>query len=325
MRNTDPLISVVMPMYNSASYLSKSIESVLNQTYTNIELIIVDDFSTDNSLSIAQHYAEMDKRIKIFTSPCNQGPKQARDKAISLSSGEWIVNIDSDDTVEHDYIRKLWLRHLETNADYIGTTMCELDTNNNIVSTIPNKQFDYSVVYGGTEAMMRTLLSWEFSAGGALWRKTILSNLSTQNDYINNTDECDTRIHLNNCDKVAFVDAKYFYTQNVSSISRKVSVNSIAWDLYSACGLLDYFNQRYGKSSALSYLYHVLVAQLFREKIWSVYKLCVRSHIKLPHLTVNILSKAYNTYRNQRIKEHYCEVQFYRVIMALIRHRHQES
>src|SRR5690606_18531829 len=98
MTNSNPLISIVVPVYNSEKYLPECIESILNQNYANIELIIVNDGSTDNSLSIAEKFSENDSRIKIL-SQRNSGVSAARNLGISIAQGDYIGFVDSDDTV----------------------------------------------------------------------------------------------------------------------------------------------------------------------------------------------------------------------------------
>ena len=92
----EPLVSVIIPVYNREDYIGEAIESVLNQTYKNFELIIVNDGSTDNTENIVKGYAEKDKRIKYFYQE-NQGAYSARNKGIEESNGEFISFLDSDD------------------------------------------------------------------------------------------------------------------------------------------------------------------------------------------------------------------------------------
>lgn len=89
------LVSVIMPSYNTARFIGNSIKSVLNQTYTNWELIIVDDCSTDNTDEVVENFK--DKRIKFFKNKKNYGAALTRNKAIKLAKGEWIAFLDSDD------------------------------------------------------------------------------------------------------------------------------------------------------------------------------------------------------------------------------------
>ena len=102
--NNDILISVIVPVYNSEMYLSKCIESILNQEYTNFELILVDDGSTDKSGSICDSYARKDERIKVIHKK-NGGLVSARKAGANCATGEYIIPADSDDWIDRDYLR----------------------------------------------------------------------------------------------------------------------------------------------------------------------------------------------------------------------------
>ncbi len=90
------LVSVIMPSYNTGSYISKSIESVLGQTYKDFELLIVDDCSSDDTDEAVRPYLS-DPRIKYFKNECNQGAALSRNRALREARGEWIAFLDSDD------------------------------------------------------------------------------------------------------------------------------------------------------------------------------------------------------------------------------------
>ena len=100
-----PLVSVIMPCYNQAPFIAEALDSLLAQTFTEWECIVVDDGSTDDSIRIAGKYAKSDPRIKVLTQK-NQGVSIARNNAIANSSGSYILPFDSDDKIATDYIRK---------------------------------------------------------------------------------------------------------------------------------------------------------------------------------------------------------------------------
>ena len=110
-----PIFTVVMPAYNAAAYLAQTIESVLNQTFSNFELIIVDDGSTDNTAEIAARYQEKDDRIKILFQS-NQGVSATRNKGINCSNSQYIAFIDADDKWYPDNLA-FHFQHLEQNSD----------------------------------------------------------------------------------------------------------------------------------------------------------------------------------------------------------------
>ncbi|NOI03218.1 glycosyltransferase family 2 protein [Vibrio kanaloae] len=97
MKIDNPLISIVTPMYNCSDYISRTIESVLAQTYSNWELLLVDDCSSDNTLDVVTIYENADPRIRVIVLNENSGAAVARNTAISESKGEYLCFIDSDD------------------------------------------------------------------------------------------------------------------------------------------------------------------------------------------------------------------------------------
>lgn len=103
----DLLISVVVPVYNVEHYLERCIKSILVQTYTNLEIILIDDGSTDNSSIICDRYKDIDKRIKVIHKK-NEGLSEARNIGIKNSKGNYITFIDSDDDIEKDMIEYLF-------------------------------------------------------------------------------------------------------------------------------------------------------------------------------------------------------------------------
>lgn len=94
-------ISVIMPVYNTAEYLPQAVESVFNQTFSNWELILIDDGSTDNSLDVCKHYESIDNRIKVFHKN-NEGQGVARNLGLSKCSGDYVMYLDSDDWIDND-------------------------------------------------------------------------------------------------------------------------------------------------------------------------------------------------------------------------------
>ena len=93
----NPLVSVIMPAYNSEKYIRSAIDSVLTQTYENFELILINDCSQDSTLTIMNEYAQKDGRIKVVSNKVNSGVSFSRNRTISMSRGEYVAFIDSDD------------------------------------------------------------------------------------------------------------------------------------------------------------------------------------------------------------------------------------
>lgn len=115
-------VSILMPLFNAEKYLAETLECCLAQTYSNIEIIIVDDGSTDGSLSIAQKYEKKDSRIHVYSQP-NKGGCRARNVAFEKSSGDYIKYLDADDLMSCDLIEKQ-VALLENINDPYAVSVC---------------------------------------------------------------------------------------------------------------------------------------------------------------------------------------------------------
>lgn len=114
MKNNSKKVSIIVPVYNTEKYLKKCLDSIINQTHKNLEIILVDDGSIDNSGKIADDYAKKDKRIKVLHQK-NQGQSTARNNGLRIATGEYISFIDSDDTIDKTFVEKLLAPYLDNN------------------------------------------------------------------------------------------------------------------------------------------------------------------------------------------------------------------
>lgn len=113
-----PLVSIIIPVYNVEKYLNRCLDSVVGQTYKNLEIIIINDGSPDHSLEIAETYRQKDDRI-ILLSQENGGQANARNHGLSICRGEYILFVDSDDWVNLDCVEKCVNKAIETKADIV--------------------------------------------------------------------------------------------------------------------------------------------------------------------------------------------------------------
>ena len=120
------LVSIIMPSYNTAKFIDETIESVLKQTYTNWELIIVDDCSTDSTDEVVKKYLS-DSRIKYLKNEKNSGAALSRNKALREAKGKWIAFLDSDDLWEPDKLSKQIAFMKNNNAHFSYTNYIEID------------------------------------------------------------------------------------------------------------------------------------------------------------------------------------------------------
>ena len=122
-------VSVIMPVHNAAKYLHTCMNSLVNQTLKDIEIICINDDSTDNSLEILEQYKRNDPRIKIFNVNCHC-PGGARNKGLDTASGEFVGFIDADDWIDHDYFEKLYSLAVNSSADIAATSSVKIIRDN---------------------------------------------------------------------------------------------------------------------------------------------------------------------------------------------------
>lgn len=142
-------ISIIIPVYNVEKYLEQCLDSVLNQTYTDFEAILINDGSTDNSEKICKEYAEKDSRIVLISGP-NRGSAEARNIGLARASGEFIAFLDSDDWYDDDYLDYLMNGLKATSSDIY---FCNFKTDE-----VPEYKWKEDVVMTGDEALYQLLV-----------------------------------------------------------------------------------------------------------------------------------------------------------------------
>lgn len=128
--NENPLVTVVIPVHNAEAFLKEAIESIINQTYTNLEILLINDGSTDNSSKIIAEYASYDQRIKVITNrnALGYGGEKASNEAYKIASGDFIAKLDADDVAMPDRLEKQ-IQYLINNPDIflVGSWMKIID------------------------------------------------------------------------------------------------------------------------------------------------------------------------------------------------------
>lgn len=146
----DELITVIVPCYNVEKYISKCLDSIINQTYKNLEIILVDDSSTDNTLNIIKEYASKDERIKVIENDTNKGAAYSRNIALNQALGKYIGFIDSDDYIDLNFYELLLNNIKDNNSDIalcdikiiyekdnsIKLSKCYIDNEFNLINVI---------------------------------------------------------------------------------------------------------------------------------------------------------------------------------------------
>lgn len=238
-------ISVVMPAFNVEKYIGEAIESILNQSYTNWELIIVDDCSTDNTVNIVNNYVSKHPQIRLLKRAQNSGGcRLPRFDGILAAKGKFVCPVDSDDLWEKDYLLKLYNRQQETNSTLVLGRMIISDENGKPLNQmIPSIDYNFETIESGKEACKRTIGKWDIALAGLL-AKTNYYHTYIQQQYNKKcnfgfADEIDHRQLLYNAEKVAYANAHYFYRQQPNSIVHNISAKR--FDIIKAYQLLDNF------------------------------------------------------------------------------------
>ena len=233
-----PLISIVVPVYNVEKYIHECLESILNQSYKNIEVIIVNDGTLDNSIAKIEDLLK-DKRTRLI-SQVNQGLSAARNTGIKAALGEYISFIDSDDKVKSSFIETLYDKANETNADIVRGSFRNFDGN------IPEGWItDFNISPSrGTEALRYFLNNnVSFVVWSSLYRTTFLreNRLEFTEGILLEDGDFTTRSYIN-ASVVATSDAPNYYyrvrpgsiltsnnAQRMSQSESKVIQNFINW------------------------------------------------------------------------------------------------
>lgn len=216
----EPLVSVIVPVYNVEKYLHQCVDSIINQTYRNLEIILVDDGSPDNCGAICDEYALKDRRILVIHQE-NQGLSAARNAGLDIASGDYIVFVDSDDWIAEDMIQLLLSRQEQTGADMV---LC------NIKPFYPPqyKGWMRKVSCFGCEVLsqiefserLTEYYSWIYCvAWNKLYKKEIWEQLRFPLDHIHE-DEATVHRVLERCSKIATIaQSLYYYRQVPDSIT----------------------------------------------------------------------------------------------------------
>ncbi|WP_316746907.1 glycosyltransferase family 2 protein [Pedobacter gandavensis] len=215
-------ISVVIPVFNGAGYLEQTLMSLLAQEFLDFEVVCVNDSSTDDSLSILEHFATIDSRIKVYTKPNGGNAAKAINYGLKFASGRYFMYSSQDDLYSKDLLEKSYNKACELNADAVIPNLVyyyvDLDLKNKTNEIISESQN----ILTGKEAFILSL-DWKIH-GFVLWSMQTVRNLGFF-DYGLNSDEYTTRMLFFNSKKVVFSNGIFFYRQNnPNAITQKWSI-----------------------------------------------------------------------------------------------------
>lgn len=214
---TNPLISIIVPVYKVEKYLDRCVESIVNQTYKNLEIILVDDGSPDNCPAICDEWAQKDDRIKVIHK-LNGGVSSARNEGIRNALSKYLLFIDSDDDIEKDMVDKLFTSLHENGSDI---SVCNMNFVNEKGEVLYSSDFSTKALTGNR---ITDYLTGTYGIGpcNKLYRADIIKNnhILFDTDLIYGEDHWFNYLYFKLCKKVSLIEDKlynYFITNEGSS------------------------------------------------------------------------------------------------------------
>lgn len=214
-------VSILVAVYNAENYLETCLDSLISQTYSNIEIICIDDCSNDRSAEILSKYASTDKRIKILTMAKNSGQANARNEGLKIATGDFITMLDSDDWFSEDAIEKA-VEAIQSVSD-ADTAVFRLI----LYHEETGKTTEYAVktdqkCINGEEAFF---LSLDWSMHGLyMVRSDIHKKYPYDNSCLLYSDDNTTRLHYLHSRKVVMSEGKYFYRKHAESMTSSCTI-----------------------------------------------------------------------------------------------------
>lgn len=168
-------VSIIVPAYNAEEYLNRALDSIVNQVYKNIEIIVIDDCSTDNTKNIIKEYADSDDRIIPFYLVENKGVSAARNIGLKAATGDYIVFVDSDDEITKDAVRRMVDVAEKYNSDYVDSYHLLRYTKDNgkQVSFTENKIPKKTLCLGKVEDDIRVISMYNYTTGKLIKRQLL--------------------------------------------------------------------------------------------------------------------------------------------------------
>ena len=220
------LISVIVPVYNVEKYLNKCVESIVNQTYTNLEIILVDDGSPDNCPQMCDEWAEKDSRIKVIHKE-NGGASDSRNAALDIAKGDYITFVDADDYISYECVEILLKALLENNCDMAAARYIEIKNGITKEKVYSKNTFIFNEVDYWKYYYINRFSRWDISAGIiAVWNKIYKKEVFEDIRFpIGRISEDAFIAHeiASKCDRIAYVDKPlYYYVIRSGSVSHSV-------------------------------------------------------------------------------------------------------
>ncbi len=213
-----PKISVIIAVYNTAAYLDKCIQSVLSQTFTEWELVCVDDGSTDESYAMLQAYAVTDSRIKVYQIPHCGIHAKVMNVAVDYTTAPYIFSLDSDDYLSSNCLQVLYNRIESQNADICLANSYLVEEDGTIISKTIGLNGNINAVIDAHDAVLESLY-WNIHSRALCKRSYFTDIRADENGF---SIEYTIRERYNKCKKMVFADGIYYYVNRPSAITKRI-------------------------------------------------------------------------------------------------------
>lgn len=219
----EELISIIVPIYNVEKYLKKCVNSILSQTYKNLEVILINDGSIDNCAKICDDFSKLDNRIVVIHKK-NEGLAEARNIGLNIAKGKYIGFIDSDDYIEKDMFEKLYTNIIEYNADISICNIMEEKEDGEFIRSYINK--DTGILqFNKIEALKNLIIDRIITnhACNKLYKKALFNNIKYP--YKRKMEDMATTYKLFDLANKVVVDSSigYHYIQRENSIMGNIN------------------------------------------------------------------------------------------------------
>lgn len=296
-----PFVSILVPVYNVSQYLHQCLYTLTNQTLKNIEIVCVNDGSTDNSLAILQEYAKLDDRIKIVDKP-NGGLPSARNAGLDVAQGVYVGFVDSDDFVDLNMFSRMYNEAISKDADIVvcgGFCYPNVDVDRWLDETLSPRDVFYP------KANLQDILN-ERGSKPFLWRNLVRKDLidkyhiRLKEDIVIGEDMAFQFKIYPLAKRVAFISDRLYYYRNSrpDSLMNNKQYNNMAARLLKHVNLIKHVGEEWKKS----HIFHNQAKQYFEWSIdliyWDIIKLSANDKIKIAKEFLNVLLE--NNYYNYK-------------------------
>ena len=244
-------VSIIVPIYNSELYLNKCIESLLNQTYSNIEIVLINDGSTDNSENICNEYRKNDNRIEYYYKK-NEGVAIARNYGIKKASGEYIMFVDSDDYISLDYIKSMLDAAVKNQSDLVTSDYTEVTNGIELRKSAFTEKEGTIVDLNKEEYMSLYLKSAHFNSS---CRKLISKDLIKKNklQFISKLTYGEDmlfsfELYINSSKPIYVINYGYYYLMNDNSAMHRSDLSSFEKHYSNNIYIVKYIKDKYSLS-----------------------------------------------------------------------------